>query len=63
VEVGCPGCITIDHMISYTYEATPVPEPAGWAMMIAGFGMIGAGMRRTRLATRSARTCGRGGAR
>lgn len=24
----------------------PVPEPATWAMMIAGFGMVGAGMRR-----------------
>ncbi|NJC33353.1 hypothetical protein GGR88_000827 [Sphingomonas jejuensis] len=25
-----------------------VPEPATWAMMIAGFGMVGAGMRRRR---------------
>jgi hypothetical protein len=25
---------------------TPVPEPASWAMMIAGFGAIGAAMRR-----------------
>lgn len=27
---------------------TPVPEPATWAMMIAGFGIIGAGLRRRR---------------
>ena len=25
--------------------AAAVPEPASWAMMIVGFGMIGAGMR------------------
>jgi hypothetical protein len=28
-----------------------VPEPATWAMMIAGFGIVGAGMRRRRTAT------------
>jgi hypothetical protein len=28
--------------------AGPVPESATWAMMIAGFGLIGAGLRRTR---------------
>lgn len=35
--------------VTYTYDgaATPaVPEPATWAMMIAGFGFIGAAMRR-----------------
>jgi hypothetical protein len=26
----------------------PVPEPASWAMLITGFGMIGAGLRRRR---------------
>ncbi len=25
-----------------------VPEPATWAMMIGGFGMVGGAMRRTR---------------
>jgi len=25
-----------------------VPEPAGWAMLIAGFGLTGAAMRRRR---------------
>jgi len=28
------------------YVNAPVPEPATWAMMIAGFGLIGASMRR-----------------
>ena len=30
--------------------ATSVPEPASWAMMLGGFGMVGAGMRRRRRA-------------
>jgi hypothetical protein len=30
-----------------------VPEPANWAMMIAGFGLIGATQRRRRLSARS----------
>lgn len=29
----------------------PVPEPASWAMMIAGFGLTGAAMRRRGMAT------------
>jgi hypothetical protein len=28
-----------------------IPEPATWAMLIAGFGLVGAGLRRRRLAT------------
>ncbi len=28
------------------YLLTPVPEPASWAMMIAGFGIVGGAMRR-----------------
>ena len=28
----------------------PIPEPGTWAMMIAGFGMVGAAMRRRRIA-------------
>ena len=37
--------------ITFTYEAVAgpgVPEPATWAMMIGGFGMAGAAMRRRR---------------
>lgn len=29
-----------------SYTAAAVPEPANWAMMIAGFGIVGAAMRR-----------------
>ena len=31
-----------------TFAAGPVPEPASWALMIGGFGLIGAAMRRGR---------------
>jgi len=31
--------------------AGAVPEPASWAMLIAGFGLVGAVMRRSRIAT------------
>jgi hypothetical protein len=29
-----------------TFSAGRVPEPASWAMLIAGFGLVGAAMRR-----------------
>jgi hypothetical protein len=32
------------------YEGTGVPEPATWALMIMGFGLAGAGLRRRRAA-------------
>lgn len=37
--------------ITYTYDpvAAPVPEPASWALMIAGFGLAGAALRRRRI--------------
>lgn len=39
--------------ISFTARATPgaVPEPAGWALMIGGFGIVGGTMRRRRATT------------
>ena len=41
--------------ITYTPAATAVPEPATWAMMMLGFGAIGAGLRRrTKLTVRYA---------
>jgi hypothetical protein len=30
----------------FNFSTAPVPEPAAWAMMIAGFGLVGAAMRR-----------------
>ena len=32
--------------ISYSLTDGAVPEPASWAMMIGGMGMVGAAMRR-----------------
>jgi hypothetical protein len=43
-----PTAITGAITLTYTYEAAEtgtVPEPASWAMMVAGFGLIGAGLR------------------
>lgn len=36
--------------ISQVDDPNPVPEPGAWALMIAGFGMAGAAMRRRRAA-------------
>jgi PEP-CTERM motif len=41
------GVLTLIY--SYTPLATAVPEPATWAMMLLGFGVVGAGLRRRRL--------------
>jgi hypothetical protein len=43
------------HSTPYSYvvewsAAAGVPEPASWAMLIAGFGLVGAAMRRRALA-------------
>ncbi|MDO6413206.1 PEPxxWA-CTERM sorting domain-containing protein [Sphingomonas sp. BIUV-7] len=48
-DLGNPG--------EYAFGATAaaVPEPASWAMMIGGFGVVGAGMRRRRAVTTAAR--------
>ena len=45
------GSVNGGWALTFTTDAGgtgAVPEPATWAMMIAGFGMIGAGMRRQR---------------
>lgn len=40
-----------DNGGSFRVTISAVPEPASWAMMIAGFGLAGAAMRRKRTAT------------
>ncbi len=40
------GTFAFDDDVSVT--VTAVPEPASWAMMIAGFGLVGAGLRSRR---------------
>ncbi len=42
--------LRIDNL-SFTVDPPAVPEPATWAMMIAGFGLTGAAMRRSRTRT------------
>lgn len=38
----------IDAIEVSNFSVTPVPEPASWAMMIGGFAIVGAAMRRRR---------------
>jgi len=39
-----------DYRITIDYEAAPfVPEPSTWALMLAGFGMVGYAMRRRKV--------------
>lgn len=50
------GVTAADFAIDRVYAlAAAVPEPATWAMMIGGFGMIGGAMRRRRTGVRLAR--------
>ncbi|MGI4879633.1 MAG: SGNH/GDSL hydrolase family protein [Janthinobacterium lividum] len=37
--------------VSHITGIGSVPEPGSWALMIAGFGMVGAGLRRSRIGT------------
>ncbi|MBB6226707.1 hypothetical protein FHS79_000865 [Polymorphobacter multimanifer] len=50
-EAGAVGSFLADAPITYTLRLTGsamVPEPASWAMLIAGFGLVGAAARRRR---------------
>lgn len=52
------GSVRVDIRTTFTLQAGPgvdnvslvevVPEPASWAMLVAGFGIVGAAMRRRR---------------
>lgn len=46
----CNNCNVVRYAISGLATAA-VPEPATWAMMIAGFGLVGAAMRRRSIRT------------
>ena len=37
----------ISHLVFFGSLATGVPEPTSWALMILGFGLVGASMRRS----------------
>jgi hypothetical protein len=49
---GGAGYESDNHTVGYykTITGNTVPEPASWALMIAGFGMIGGAMRRRTIA-------------
>jgi len=53
-----PDAIWNSGTITFTYEPTgveaPIPEPATWAMMIGGFGLMGGSLRRRRTSLRFA---------
>ena len=50
ISVGSGQTPAISHLLYFGGRAA-VPEPASWAMMIVGFGAIGAAMRRRHAAT------------
>ena len=41
-----------DRFTTYAFreDGSATPEPAGWALMIGGFGLVGAALRRRRVA-------------
>lgn len=43
-----PNATLFTNQITYVLSANAVPEPASWAMLIAGFGLVGAVARRRR---------------
>jgi hypothetical protein len=43
---GGPTALRVDDLVGFADAAPGVPEPASWAMMIAGFGLAGAAARR-----------------
>ena len=48
---GLASPVTLDRsFISYTLASTAVPEPAGWALLVAGFAVVGIASRRQRRA-------------
>jgi hypothetical protein len=45
---GFSGSLIAETIEVHPFEATLVPEPSSWALMIAGFGAVGAVLRRSR---------------
>lgn len=42
--------VTVTYNFEYVFAPSAVPEPATWAMMVAGFGLAGGALRRSRRA-------------
>ena len=47
-DEGTIGALAGDAVGALGFEPAPVPEPASWAMMVGGFGLAGAALRRRR---------------
>lgn len=45
-DTGQPTALRVDDLVGTADLAAAVPEPGTWALLILGFGIIGAGMRR-----------------
>jgi hypothetical protein len=53
-EAGAVGSFSVNAPITYILRlsgSSMVPEPANWAMLIGGFGLVGAALRRRRALT------------
>jgi len=48
--VNEPGSFTVGYSSGGAMSGLAVPEPASWAMLIAGFGLVGGAARKRRLA-------------
>ena len=48
IQLGCDSCSnnTFHQFSDASFTLGAVPEPATWAMLVAGFGLVGATMRR-----------------
>jgi hypothetical protein len=49
--IACNGCVTAEQVDRAAGGGGSVPEPAAWALMIVGFGGVGAALRRRRMAS------------
>ena len=50
-DLGPGGAGTKTFNTGYTSAPSPAPEPQVWALMLAGFGLVGASLRRRRTAS------------
>ena len=51
--IGLYAGYALESPVGYRLTLAQVPEPASWAMMIAGFGLVGGALRRKRAATQA----------